>query len=394
MAGPDLFDTLLRLHGGEVLGREYIFVRLARMGVAGRLDYSEISRVLQSIRRRADWVPVWMAASDRHRALAEAAQSVGTPASAGDAYLRASMCAHWASLYAQGPAKSKTHRTSVDLYRRGAPWFDPPSQPVDIPFDGDALPAYLRVPRGVEGPPVVLMIGGADTNKEELHHWGSEFTRRGIAALPFDGPGQGELAARYGRLTMRLDEFHRAVLAVIRWIQTSQPELNADRVGIFGNSLGGYLALDAALRIDDVAAVISNGGFHDARSMNIWPEGVLKAFSSCLGIEEDPKVREHVRAHLNLDVVEGTNRPPALIVHGDRDDLSDAAEARAAAQRMDGTAVVVRDGWHTCTNRDHVMSPLFADWMQQALSGKAAPGFREVTMTDEYGYAEVTGADG
>jgi 2,6-dihydroxypseudooxynicotine hydrolase len=389
MASPDLFDTLLRLHGGESLGREYIFVRLARMSVAGHLDYSEISRILQSIRRRADWVPVWMGACDRHRSLAEAALSIGALTSAGDAYLRASLCAHWGSLYALGPAKTEAHQTSLDLYRRGAPWFDPPCEPVEIPFDGDVIPAYLRVPAGGAQPRVVLMIGGADTNKEELHHWGTEFTRRGFAVLPFDGPGQGELAGRYGRLTMRLDDFHRCVFTVIDWVRSNRPELDADRIGIFGNSLGGYLALDSALRIEEVGAVISSGGFHDARSMAVWPDGVIKAFSSCLGIDSESEVKDHVRVHLNLDAVEGANRPPALVVHGDRDDLSGADEARAAAHRMEGTVVVVKDGWHTCTNRDHVVSPLFADWMDQALRGNAIPGFREVTITDEYGYAEI-----
>lgn len=54
--GPDLLDTLLRVHGAEELGRHYLFVRLARLNVAGLIDYSETSRILQAIRRRADWM--------------------------------------------------------------------------------------------------------------------------------------------------------------------------------------------------------------------------------------------------------------------------------------------------------------------------------------------------
>lgn len=52
MPGPDQLDTLLRVHGGEVLGRNYVFVRLARMNVAGHIDYSETSRILEAIRRK------------------------------------------------------------------------------------------------------------------------------------------------------------------------------------------------------------------------------------------------------------------------------------------------------------------------------------------------------
>lgn len=389
MAGPDLFDVLLRIHGAEELGRNYVFVRLARMEVAGHLDYSEITRILERIRRKAEWVPVWMAASDNHAEVALAAAGRGATVSAGDAFLRASLCAHWASLYAGGKAKSAAHKRSLELYAMGAQWFEPPSQRVEIPHDGDVLPGYLRMPTGIKHPKLVLMIGGADTNKEELHHWGTQFTRRGLAVLPFDGPGQGELSSRYNRLVMRFDTFHRAVASVVSWVQAEHPAIASDRIGIFGNSLGGYLALDAGVRDERVGAVICNGGFFDGRSLGEWPDGVVKAFSSCLGITSDDEVRSHVHEHMDLGSVKPENHPRTLVVHGGKEDLSEEEEARDAARAMDGTLAVVADGWHTCTNRDHLMSPLFGDWMNSALDGELRPGFREVHITEERHYAAV-----
>lgn len=389
MVGPDLFDVLLRIHGAEQLGRNYTFVRLARMQVAGHLDYSEVSRILETIRRKADWVPVWMTASDNHAELAAAAADRGATTSAGDGFLRASLCAHWASLYAIGKAKSASHKRSLELYALGAGWFEPPSERVEIPHDGDVLPGYLRVPAGAEHPKLVLMIGGADTNKEELHHWGTQFARRGLAVLPFDGPGQGELSSRYDRLVMRFDTFHESVSSVISWVQKEHPEIDSSQVGIFGNSLGGYLALDAGLRDERVGAVICNGGFFDARSLEEWPGGVVKAFSSCLGIASDDEVRSHVRNHMDLGSVQPTNDPNTLVVHGGREDLSEEDEARDAARAANGTLAVVADGWHTCTNRDHLMSPLFGDWMNSALDAELLPGFREVQITEERDYAAV-----
>jgi pimeloyl-ACP methyl ester carboxylesterase len=396
MSGPDLFDLLLRLHGAEVLGREYVFVRLARLSVAGHLDYSEISRILQAIRRRADWLPVWLEAADRHAALASAAEKAGSNASAGDGYLRASMSAHWGSLYARGEPKSVAHRRSLQLYRAGMAYYDPPAQAVEVPFEGDVLPGYLRRPRGYDPPvPVVLMVGGADTNKEELHHWGTQITRRGMAVLPFDGPGQGEHAARYHRLVMRFDGFHRAVSAILDWLSARAGELGLDlsRVGIFGNSLGGYLALDAARRDQRVGAVISNGGFCDAGSIDRWPEGVIQAFQSCLGIEDPQEALRQVREHLDLAAVPARNAPLALIVHGAREDLSDEEEARRAARMMEGSLVVIEDGWHTCTNRDHLVSPLFADWMRAALAGEVGAGYREMRAKDEKDYGRLVAVE-
>ena len=109
MNAPDLFDTLLRLHGAESLGREYLFVRLARINIAGHVDYSEISRILTSIRRRSQWFGVWMEASARHESLARSAETIGATASAADGYLRAALCAHWSTLYASDAEHHRGH---------------------------------------------------------------------------------------------------------------------------------------------------------------------------------------------------------------------------------------------------------------------------------------------
>jgi alpha-beta hydrolase superfamily lysophospholipase len=388
MSGPDHFDILLRIHGAEALGREYVFVRLARMNIAGHLDYSEISRVLQQIRRRSDWFAVWMEASERHQALAATAEAMEAWVSAGDGYLRASLCAHWASFYASPELKSVAHHKSVELYTSGMDWYQPPSRRVEIPFGDDVLPAYLRS-YGDRSDAVVLMLGGADTNKEELHHWGTQIARRGMTVVAVDGPGQGEHAGRYGRLKMHLDDYHQAVSAAIDWVLAEGVAGASPRIGVFGNSLGGYLALDAAMRDNRIAAVISNGGFCDGASISRWPDGVMNAFASCLGMDDLDQVRQHVVKHLNLERVQGDHRPPALVVHGGREDLSDEEESRRAAALVDGTLVVVTDAWHTCTNRDHVAAPMFADWLARALHGQVAGGFQEVRLDDERDYGRV-----
>jgi hypothetical protein len=387
--GLDLLDTLLKLHGAEELGRRYLFVRLARINIAGHIDYSETSRILQSIRRRADWVPIWLAASERHAGIARAAEAAGATTSAGDGYLRAALCAHWATLFAAGQNKNDAHRISLDLYAKGAAWHEPPTRRLEIPFQEDVLPAYLRLPSTKPLRGVVLMIGGADTNKEELHHWGTEFTRRGLGVVPFDGPGQGEMAARYGRLVMRFDTFHRAVSATIDWLELQDMEVDSARVGVFGNSLGVYLALDAALRDERIGAVISNGGFCDARGAEGWPPSVMSAFSSCLGIEDETTLLTNINEQLDLASVPALNPPPALVVHGGREELSEEEESRDAARTVDGTLLVVEDAWHTCTNRDHLASSIFADWMTAALEGRVTTGYREVRATDEHDYANV-----
>ena len=72
------------------------------------------------------------------------------------------------------------------------PYLDPPGRRIEIPFDGSRLVGILRRPAG-EGPhPVMIMIPGLDSAKEELRSTEELFLERGIATFSVDGPGQGE----------------------------------------------------------------------------------------------------------------------------------------------------------------------------------------------------------
>ena len=59
-----------------------------------------------------------------------------------------------------------------------------------IPYAGTGLPAYLRVPAGTAPrPPVVIMVPGLDSTKEELQATAEYYLARGLATLAIDGPG-------------------------------------------------------------------------------------------------------------------------------------------------------------------------------------------------------------
>ena len=64
--------------------------------------------------------------------------------------------------------------------------------------------SYLRVPDQAGRPPIVLLLPGADSAKEELYNLADHIVARGLAVAAFDGarPGHAELrqqaAARPG----------------------------------------------------------------------------------------------------------------------------------------------------------------------------------------------------
>src|SRR2546421_651060 len=91
------------------------------------------------------------------------------------------------------------------------------------------LPGCLRNPLGTERPPLVVLLPGADSTKEELYDQAEHLVRRGLAAFPFDGPGHGLVSFR---LKLRADE-EVAVSAVLDHL-VSRDDLDAERVGVLG----------------------------------------------------------------------------------------------------------------------------------------------------------------
>ena len=103
----------------------------------------------------------------------------------------------------------------VECYAKAAPYLDPPAERHEVPFENFRMAAYLRVPPGIKRPPVVVIISGLESTKEEARTMEDGFLRRGMATFTFDGPGQGETWFQGGMIV----EFERATSAVIDYLE-------------------------------------------------------------------------------------------------------------------------------------------------------------------------------
>src|SRR4029434_7651749 len=99
------------------------------------------------------------------------------------------------------------------------------------------MPSYLRVPAEITKPPVVMIISGLESTKEEARTMEDGFLRRGMATFTFDGPGQGESWFQGGLIV----EFAPATACGMHYLEKF-PGVDAGRIGVFGPSMGGYLA--------------------------------------------------------------------------------------------------------------------------------------------------------
>ncbi len=110
-------------------------------------------------------------------------------------------------------------------------------EPIEVPYQGGALPTYDLVPTGV---PVdtVLVFGGFDSYIEEFLPMAAGLVADGYRVIAFDGPGQGGALEVHG-LPMT-PEWERPVAAVL-------DHLGVDHdVTAIGVSLGGGLVVRAA----------------------------------------------------------------------------------------------------------------------------------------------------
>src|SRR6266849_6639628 len=222
------------------------------------VDPNDFQGVTKSIERWDDWNRVWSACAAVHERMGEEAEAQECYQSAGYHYFHAAITYHFGKfLFVHRPDELRTaHEHVAHTYQKGLPYFDFPGERVAIPYEeGGTMYGIFRKPWHTPKPPVVILIPGLDSVKEELHNYGDDFLRRGMAVLAIDGPGQGEMEFEY---PLRHD-YEVPIKYAIDYLE-SRPDVDAHRVGLMGVSLGGYYVVRAMAFEHRVKATISNGG--------------------------------------------------------------------------------------------------------------------------------------
>ena len=178
------------------------------------------------------WVAAWAKLAEPWESRGAQAEVKGNATEARDAYHKASMYYGIAKFpVINHPAKQVAYRKCIENYLKAARYFDPPLERVVIPFEGSQIIGYLRLPRGVTHPPVVIATGGIDVYKEDRET--SDLLDAGLAAFSTDMPGNGECPLWY------TPDAHRFYSAIIDYLLTRR-DVDRTRIAILGRSYGGY----------------------------------------------------------------------------------------------------------------------------------------------------------
>lgn len=178
------------------------------------------------------WVGEWTRLAERWEHQAAELEAQGKTRETRDAYQKASMYYGIAKFpVLNHPAKQAAYRKCIEAYLKAARYFHPPLEQVTIPFEEKEIIGYLRRPKGVPRPPVVIATGGIDVYKEERDT--SDLLDSGLAAFSTDMPGNGECPVWY---TPDAGRFYTAAIDYL----VKRDDLDGERLGIIGRSYGGY----------------------------------------------------------------------------------------------------------------------------------------------------------
>lgn len=330
------------------------------------VDYNDFFRTTARIQRWDAWCREWVATGDVHHQLAVQAQARGNTRSAGEAYIGAALCYHFGKFLFQDYLDEymSAAARSVEASAKGLKLLDPTGERVEIPFHGATMVGTLRRPSDVDAPPLVLLLPGLDSTKEEFFYWENVFLKRGLATFSLDGPGQGEC----GYHSQIRPDYEVAVSTALD-VLTKRKDIDPDRIGLAGVSLGGYYAPRAAAFESRVKAAVGNcGPWNFGECWERLPGLTRAAFSYHSGAtsDEDAEVRAHT---LTLDGAAQKIKQPLLIIHGKLDRLIPWEQAHKIVDAVGSNAelVMFENGNHVCNNIPYMYRPLTADWLKEKL---------------------------
>lgn len=330
--------------------------------VAGGVPISDFVEVTNSIERWEDWCAAWSARAAIHEEIGRDALEKGFGRSAGQHLTTASVCYHFGKfLFCEYPDEMRAaHMKAVDCRTLALPHLSPPGERHEIPYEGKHLFANLRRPAGVDRPPVVILIPGMDSTKEEFHNSEQLFLDRGMATLSLDGPGQGE--AEYD-FPIRPD-YEVPCGVVMDWIET-QDSLDGNRIGLSGASMGGYYVPRVAARDKRVVAGIANGGAYNVlNNFDPRPQSLKEAYRLRTHSATVAEAREKTAA-FNLEGVAEDITCPMFIIGAKADRITSYKDAERLATEVSGpvTLLLIEGANHVAHNRGHMFKTQAADWM-------------------------------
>jgi dienelactone hydrolase len=211
--------------------------------------------------------------------------------------------------------------------------------------------------------------------------WPKEMAARGISTLMVDCPGSGE-ALRFGDLKARVTTEDWAK-ACVDYLET-RDDVDSDRIGLVGWSLGGYYAPRAAAyekRIKLVVAWGANHNWGEVQKKRVEREGenpVPHYWEHVLWVWGGDDVETFIRdaEAVNLNGVVEEITCPFLITHGENDRQIDVKYAHQSYEQAVNSpkrelrVFTAEEGATEHVGLDHLphVGAFTADWIEDTFA--------------------------
>jgi 2,6-dihydroxypseudooxynicotine hydrolase len=334
--------------------------------VTNGVALSDFQEITGSLKSWDDWCSAWSARAAVHEQLGREALAKRQFVSAGEHLQRAGVYYHFAKfLFVHDLEQMRAaHMKAVACRRDALPYLRPPGERVMIPYEGKELAGILRRPLGAARPPVMAMISGLDSTKEEMDAYEQPFLARGIATFAFDGPGQGE-----GEYDFPIRGDYEAVVKAVLDTLEKRTDIDGSRIGLWGVSLGGYYAPRAAAFEPRIKACIALAGpYNMGECWDTLPDITAEAFR----VRSKQPTREAAKRHagtLSMEGVASRIKCPIFIVTGKLDRVIPWEDAERLGREVSGPkeVLIIEDGNHVASNRAYLYRMQTADWMAEQL---------------------------
>jgi dienelactone hydrolase len=362
--------------GKDLPGGGQLEIRLSATTYTSDPDQLEVAQRMKPF-NLASWVEEWTRVAERNEKEADQHAAEGYKVTANEYYLRAS------NFYREACwPMPVTEPRMLPLYKRMRENFDkawqmtrPPFERVRVNYEGQMLDGYFRKPNGPVGRkfPTLIAFEGADTMAEATILNATSYVARGMAYLALDFPGQGG--------ALRLKDLHlppdteRILKAMIDYLAT-RPDVDADRIGVAGISMGGYGTPRAAAGESRIAAALmSSGSFDLGRDLFDYYPPIQERVRWIIGARDLADARKKL-ADYTLDGRANRIECPMLIGYSKDDRIMDPAGAFRLYQAAVNSKreMVEGTGHNQASNAGGpraMRSPALADWAAKHLVKEA-----------------------
>ncbi|AHV97643.1 MULTISPECIES: alpha/beta hydrolase [Paenibacillus] len=337
-------------------------------------NHRDFDKVFELVKSGVMLPKAWSTIASQAEERAEHYENEGFPATAKDLYQRAAVM--WGraqySFFNDDPRKTLFRQRCNDCVATISRLSNQTIQRVELDFEGEKIFGILYLPEGnVSNAPAVILGPGMDMIKEDYIQIAQRYyTSRGMVALSIEGPGQGETVSNGLKVT--LTNYQRAISRYIDFLE-ELPQVDKNRIGLFGVSMGAYWGLRGAAhdkRLQALATFMTGPGDLEKSFSKAQPSFKTN-FMYMTGYTDEEKFDKEIAAQYSIWDLISKVTCPVLIGNGEFDELIPVEDVLALYELIEAPKEIriYENEFHPLGGVAAEIFRYGAEWTERALNG-------------------------